>query len=115
MSQVEPLFIEETLKDEFWIMSMHEELNQFKRNDVCELVAYSKNMDNIDTKWVFKNKLVEHGLITRNKAKLVDVYPRNKPSSTFGPNLSSDSFPLFNIKHLHPNTLRCDIFGFLPL
>ena len=50
---------------------MHEELNQFKRNDVCELVAYSKNMDNIDTKWVFKNKLVEHGLITRNKARLV--------------------------------------------
>ena len=34
VSQVEPLSIEETLKDEFWIISMHEALNQFKRNHV---------------------------------------------------------------------------------
>ena len=30
VSQVEPLSMEKTLKDEFWIMSMHEELNQLK-------------------------------------------------------------------------------------
>ena len=28
-------------------------------------------MNIIGTKWVFKNKLDEHGLITRNKARLV--------------------------------------------
>ena len=71
MSQIELLSIEETLKDEFWIMSMHEELNQFKWNDFWELIPYSKNINIIDTKWVFRNKLDEHGLITRNKARLV--------------------------------------------
>ena len=34
VSQVESLSIEETLKDEFWIIFMHEELNQVKMNDV---------------------------------------------------------------------------------
>lgn len=71
VSQVEPMSIEKALKDEFWIMSMYEELNQFKRNDVWELVSYSKDMNTISTKWVFKNKLDEHGLIIRNKARLV--------------------------------------------
>jgi len=34
VSQVEPLTIDYALKDEFWIMSMHDELNQFKTKDV---------------------------------------------------------------------------------
>jgi len=48
---------------------MHEELNQFKRNDVWELIPYTINMNFIGNKWVFKNKLDEHGLINRNKAR----------------------------------------------
>ena len=50
VSKVKPLSREEALKDEFWIISMHEELNWFKRNDVWELVPYSKNMNIIGTK-----------------------------------------------------------------
>jgi len=34
VSQVEPKSISEALKDESWIATMHEELNQFTRNDV---------------------------------------------------------------------------------
>jgi len=34
VSQVEPKSIEEALKDEKWVDAMHEELNQFARNDV---------------------------------------------------------------------------------
>ena len=71
VSQAESLSIEEAVKDEFWIMSMHEELNQFKRNDVRELKPYSKNMNIVDIKWVFKYKLDGHGLITRNEARLL--------------------------------------------
>ena len=52
-------------------MFMHDEMKQFKRNDVCELIPFNKNMNIVGTKWVFKNKLDEHGLITRNKARLV--------------------------------------------
>jgi len=38
VSEVEPKSISESLKDESWIVVMHEELNQFTRNDVWTLV-----------------------------------------------------------------------------
>ena len=50
---------------------MQEELNQFERNDVWTLVPRPKNHIIIGTKWVFRNKKDESGVITRNKARLV--------------------------------------------
>ncbi|GKA26939.1 copia protein [Tanacetum coccineum] len=50
---------------------MQEELNQFIANDVWELVPQPKNMTVIGTKWVFRNKLDENGIVSRNKARLV--------------------------------------------
>jgi len=41
VSPVEPKSISEALKDESWIDVMHEELNQFTRNDVWTLVPRS--------------------------------------------------------------------------
>ena len=48
---------------------MQEELNQFERNKVWTLVSRPKNQIVIGTKWVFRNKLDEHGTVTRNKAR----------------------------------------------
>ena len=59
VSEVEPKSISEALKDESWIVAMHEELNQFTRNDVWTLVPRSDQMNIIGTKWVFRNKLDE--------------------------------------------------------
>ncbi|GJU66516.1 retrovirus-related pol polyprotein from transposon TNT 1-94 [Tanacetum coccineum] len=50
---------------------MQEELNQFVANDVWELVPQPRNMTIIGTKWVFRNKLDENGIVSRNKARLV--------------------------------------------
>jgi len=50
---------------------MHKELNQFARNEVWTLVPRTSEMNVIDTKWVFKNKLDKQGVIVRNKARLV--------------------------------------------
>jgi len=50
---------------------MHEELNQFARNEVWTLVPRTSGMNVIVTKWVFKNKVDEHGVIVRKKARLV--------------------------------------------
>ena len=50
---------------------MQKELNQFKRNKVRTLVPRPKHHPNIGTKWVFRNKMNEQGVITRNKARLV--------------------------------------------
>jgi hypothetical protein len=51
-------------------MAMQEELNNFKRNEVWSLVPYPKQ-NVVGTKWVFRNKKDEYGVVTRNKAKLV--------------------------------------------
>ena len=50
---------------------MREELNQFVRNDVWELVPRPKDAHVIDTKWIFKNKTDDDGEITKNKSRLV--------------------------------------------
>ncbi|PKU76474.1 Retrovirus-related Pol polyprotein from transposon TNT 1-94 [Dendrobium catenatum] len=50
---------------------MQEELNQFVRNDVWELVERPKKQSVVGTKWVFKNKVNDSGVVVRNKARLV--------------------------------------------
>jgi hypothetical protein len=50
---------------------MHEELKNFTRNEVWKLVERPKNHNVIGTKWVFRNKHNEDGLVVRNKARLV--------------------------------------------
>ncbi|GJU49672.1 putative reverse transcriptase domain-containing protein [Tanacetum coccineum] len=61
----------DALKDENWVMAMQEELNQFKTNDVWELVPNPMDMTIIGKKWVYRNKVDENGVVTRNKARLV--------------------------------------------
>ena len=49
---------------------MQEELNNFTRNEVWNLVP-CPNQNVVCTKWVFCNKQDEHGVVIRNKAQLV--------------------------------------------
>ena len=63
--------VEEALQDENWVESIHEELNQFVRNDVWELAPRPKGVNVIGTKWIFKNKINEDKEIIRNKSRLV--------------------------------------------
>jgi len=71
VSMIEPKNLNEAIIDENWIIAMQEELNQFERNDVWELVEKPENYPIIGTKWVFRNKLYENGIVIRNKARLV--------------------------------------------
>ncbi|TYJ96974.1 gag-pol polyprotein [Cucumis melo var. makuwa] len=71
VSAIEPTFVENALKDEYWINTMQEELLQFKRNDVWTLVPKPDGGNIIGTKWIFKNKTDESGCVIRNKARLV--------------------------------------------
>jgi hypothetical protein len=67
---VEPVKVEKALEDEDWMKAMQEELNNFKRNQVWTLVERPKT-NVIGTKWVFRNKQDENGVVTRNKARLI--------------------------------------------
>ncbi|KAL6313650.1 hypothetical protein AAG906_010068 [Vitis piasezkii] len=61
----------DALVDESWMIAMQEELNQFERSEVWELVPRPQNQSVIGTRWVFRNKMDENGIIIRNKARLV--------------------------------------------
>nr|ABB47538.2 retrotransposon protein, putative, Ty1-copia subclass [Oryza sativa Japonica Group] len=63
--------VSHALTDESWINAMHEELENFERNKDWTLVEPPSGHNIIGTKWVFKNKQNEDGLIVRNKARLV--------------------------------------------
>ena len=71
-SIIEPKNYKEALNSELWIQAMQEELSQFERNEVWDLVPKPQHADIIGTKWIFKNKTDEEGNITINKARLVD-------------------------------------------
>ncbi|GKD38058.1 retrovirus-related pol polyprotein from transposon TNT 1-94 [Tanacetum coccineum] len=74
ISTIEPKNVNEALGDESWIVAMQEELNQFVANDVWELVSQPRNMTITGTKWVFRNKLDENGVVSRNKARILLAY-----------------------------------------
>ncbi|KAI3735404.1 hypothetical protein L6452_14900 [Arctium lappa] len=71
VSIIEPKKVSEALKDPNWVKAMKEELLQFERNEVWTLVPLSKDKTAIGTKWVFKNKKDEDGVVIRNKERLV--------------------------------------------
>nr|GEY15027.1 hypothetical protein [Tanacetum cinerariifolium] len=66
VSTTEPKNIKEAMADSAWIEAMQEELHQFDRLQVWELV---KSI--IRLKWLWKNKKDEDQTVIRNKARLV--------------------------------------------
>ena len=71
LNKNEPKYFADAENDESWIMAMQEELNQFKRNNVWELVPKPEHQSVIGIKWIFRNKIDESGVIVRNKVRLV--------------------------------------------
>ncbi|GJY44467.1 putative ribonuclease H-like domain-containing protein [Tanacetum coccineum] len=73
LSQIEPKKVIQALTDPSWIEAMQEELLQFKLQKVWTLVDLPKDKRAIGTKWVYRNKKDERGIVVRNKARLMDV------------------------------------------
>ncbi|GKG03585.1 hypothetical protein Tco_0311221, partial [Tanacetum coccineum] len=67
LSQEEPKKVMHALKDPSWIEAMQEELLQFKLHEVWTLVDLPNGKRGIGTKWVFRNKKDERGLVIRYK------------------------------------------------
>jgi hypothetical protein len=75
----EPKDIGHALSDQNWVNSMHEELENFERNQVWELVDPPPGCKPIGTKWVWKNKEGEKGEVVINKSRLVLTDKRRIP------------------------------------
>ncbi|GJY93522.1 retrovirus-related pol polyprotein from transposon TNT 1-94, partial [Tanacetum coccineum] len=71
LSQVEPKKVIQALQDPRWIEAMLDELLQFKLQKVWTLVDLPNGKRPIGTKWVFRNKKDERGIVIKNKAILV--------------------------------------------
>ncbi|GKC69187.1 retrovirus-related pol polyprotein from transposon TNT 1-94, partial [Tanacetum coccineum] len=71
LSRTEPKNIKEAMADSTWIKAMQEELRQFDRLDVWELVDRLVCKNVINTKWIWKNKHDKENTVIRNKAHLV--------------------------------------------
>nr|GEU43954.1 hypothetical protein [Tanacetum cinerariifolium] len=67
----EPKKVIHVLKDLSWIKAMQQELLQFKLQEVWTLVDLPNGKRVIGSKWVFKNKKDEIGIVIKNKARLV--------------------------------------------
>nr|GEY07416.1 putative ribonuclease H-like domain-containing protein [Tanacetum cinerariifolium] len=74
LSQVEPKKVIQALTDPIWIEAMQDELLQFKLQEVWTLVDLPYGKRAIRTKWIYRNKKDERGIMVRNKAReLVDI------------------------------------------
>nr|GEU95070.1 hypothetical protein [Tanacetum cinerariifolium] len=71
VSIMEPKLVKEALTDPAWIESMQEELHQFIRLDVWELVPSPNGIKPLTLKWLFKNKHDKENTVIRNKTRLV--------------------------------------------
>ncbi|GJY09010.1 retrovirus-related pol polyprotein from transposon TNT 1-94 [Tanacetum coccineum] len=71
LSKEEPKKVSKALKHPVWVDAMQDELNQFARNKVWTLVPVPYGKTIIGSRWVFRNKRNETGIIIKNKARLV--------------------------------------------
>nr|GFD18662.1 retrovirus-related Pol polyprotein from transposon TNT 1-94 [Tanacetum cinerariifolium] len=71
LTSVEPKTYKEVLNQACWIEAMQEEIHEFERLEVWELVPRPDKVMVITLKWIYKVKLDELGGILKNKARLV--------------------------------------------
>nr|GEV10010.1 hypothetical protein [Tanacetum cinerariifolium] len=71
VSTIEPKNIKEAMQDQSWIESMQDELNQFERLQVWELVPKLEGKNINALEWVWKNKRDAKNIMIRNKTCLV--------------------------------------------
>ncbi|GJR90703.1 retrovirus-related pol polyprotein from transposon TNT 1-94 [Tanacetum coccineum] len=71
VSTIEAKNIKKAMADHSWIESMQDELNQFERLQVWELVPRPGGKNVIALKWLWKNKCDAEHIMVQNKSRLV--------------------------------------------
>ncbi|GKF16133.1 retrovirus-related pol polyprotein from transposon TNT 1-94, partial [Tanacetum coccineum] len=71
------------MKESCWIDAMQEEIHEFNRLQVWELVPRPDHIMRINLKWLFKVKFDKFGGVLKNKARLVAKGYRQKEGIDF--------------------------------
>lgn len=56
LSTIEPKNIKEDVADEYCMVAIHEEMGEFVRNYIWQLILRSSDVNLIGTKWVLRTK-----------------------------------------------------------
>ncbi|GKC18131.1 retrovirus-related pol polyprotein from transposon TNT 1-94, partial [Tanacetum coccineum] len=103
LSSVEPKNYKDALTQACWIEAMQEELNEFERLEVWELVPPLDKAFVITLKWIYKVKLNELGGILKNKARLVARGYRQEEARSFAPVARLEAIRIFLAFAAHMN------------
>ncbi|GJR18458.1 retrovirus-related pol polyprotein from transposon TNT 1-94 [Tanacetum coccineum] len=71
LTSIEPKNFKQAMTKPSWIDTMQEEIHEFKRLQVWELVSCQDKVMLIKLKWIYKVKTDEFGAVLKNKARLV--------------------------------------------
>ncbi|GKE13760.1 retrovirus-related pol polyprotein from transposon TNT 1-94, partial [Tanacetum coccineum] len=71
LTLAEPKNLKQAMTEPSWINAMQEEIHEFERLEVWELVPYPDNVFLIKLKWIYKVKTDKSGGVLKNKAQLV--------------------------------------------
>ncbi|GJR79577.1 retrotransposon protein, putative, ty1-copia subclass [Tanacetum coccineum] len=109
LSSVEPKTYKDALTQACWIEAMQDELNEFERLEVWELVPRPDKVMVITLKWIYKVKLDEMGGILKNKACLVARGYRQEEEidfeESFAPVARLDAIRIFFAFAAHMNMI----------
>ncbi|GKC63663.1 putative ribonuclease H-like domain-containing protein [Tanacetum coccineum] len=109
LTSVEPKTYKDALTQSCWIEAMQEELNEFERLEVWELVPRPDKVMVITLKWIYKVKLDELGGILKNKARLVARGYRQEEGidfeESFAPVARLDAIRIFLAYAAHMNMI----------
>ncbi|GJY28291.1 retrovirus-related pol polyprotein from transposon TNT 1-94, partial [Tanacetum coccineum] len=109
LTSVEPKNHKDALTQACWIEAMQEELNEFERLEVWELVPYPDKVMIITLKRFYKVKLDELGGILKNKARLVARGYRQEEGinfeESFAPVARLDAIQIFLAYAAHMNMI----------
>ncbi|GJW91594.1 retrovirus-related pol polyprotein from transposon TNT 1-94 [Tanacetum coccineum] len=108
-SPIKPKNYKDALTQACWIEAMQEELHEFDRLEVWELVLRPDNMMIITLKWIYKVKLDEMGGILKNKVRLVARGYRQEEGIDFDESFASvarlDAIQIFLAYAAHMNMI----------
>ncbi|GKC69210.1 retrovirus-related pol polyprotein from transposon TNT 1-94 [Tanacetum coccineum] len=85
------------MADSAWIKAMQEELHQFDRLDVCELVDRPHCKNVINMKWLWKNKRDEENTVIYNKTRLVAKGYSQQEGIDFEESFTHKSFTVYQM------------------
>ncbi|GKE89644.1 retrovirus-related pol polyprotein from transposon TNT 1-94, partial [Tanacetum coccineum] len=109
LTSVDPKNYKDALTQACWIEAMQEELNDFERLKVWELIPRQDKVMVITLKWIYKVKLDELGGIINNKACLVACGYRQEEGidfeESFAPVARLDAIRIFLAFAAHMNMI----------